>query len=124
MNFEHFKESFDLMKLNQTISIFKELLARHIALHQNHDSTVLLLRSLTSELIYVGIQLSASFGEFVDFIDPDTLPPFVCSPNLKRKDLATVDNSDTRSVGSVKSTKSCKSGQNMELNKKKEEIDM
>ena len=164
MNFEHFGENFDPALLNRTIMIFEEFLAQHAAVHVNQESTVLLLRSLTSELIhgggYVskkdgyhmseaglkliadnicrnrvpllhgevgkcdltadtkGLTILSRFSEFSDSIDPEKLPVFTCPPNLKRLEIA-VDNSDTRSVRSIRSGKSCNSGQTRELNKKR-----
>merc|ERR1711973_896235 len=62
MNFEHFGENFDPALLNRTIMIFEEFLARHSAMHVNQESTVLLFRSLTSELIYGGGYMSKKDG--------------------------------------------------------------
>ena len=64
------------------------------------------------------LRISSRFSEFSDSIDPDTFPLFTCPPNLKKLEIA-VDNSDTRSVGWVRSGKSCSMGQLTELNKKR-----
>ena len=65
-----------------------------------------------------GLTILSRFSEFSASIDPEKLPVFTCPPNLKRLEIA-VDNSDTRSVRSIRSGKSCNSGQTMELNKKR-----